>query len=64
MNSYFVKLGYNPIVAKKYLFDNSNGEVPYIGNQTPKTVSRKDYENIDIFFKTKESGDNELGFGL
>lgn len=64
MNSYFVKLGYNPIVAKKYLLDNSNEEVPYIGNQAPKTVSRKDYENIDIFFKTKESNDVEGGFGL
>ena len=59
LNSYFVKLGYNPIVAKQYLLDNSQGEIPYIGTQAPKTVSREDYQNLDIFFKTKESGGND-----
>lgn len=59
LNSYFVKLGYNPMVAKQYLLDNTQGEIPYIGNQSPKAVSRKDYENLDIFFKTKVSGGDD-----
>ena len=64
MNSYFVKLGYNPMVAKQYLLDQTQGQIPYIGTQAPKTVSRKEYENLDIFFKTKETGEESGSFGV
>lgn len=50
--------------TKQYLLDKTQGEIPYIGNQAPKTVSRADYENLDIFFKTKESGEDSGGFGM
>lgn len=64
LNSYFVKIGYNPIVAKQYLFDETNGKIPFIGTQAPKVVSRPEAENLDIFFKTKESKDDDSGSGI
>lgn len=64
LNSYFVKIGYNPIVAKQYLLDESSEKIPFIGTQAPKVVSRPEAENLDIFFKTKESKDDDSGLGL
>ena len=61
LNSYFVKLGYNPMVAKQYLLDETKGKVPYIGTQSPKVVSRPEAENLNIFFKTKESNGEDDG---
>jgi hypothetical protein len=61
LNSYFVKLGYNPMVAKQYLLDETKEKVPYIGTQSPRVVSRPEAENLNIFFKTKESNGEDDG---
>lgn len=59
LDSYFTKLGYNPITAKAYLYSQNpnqdNSEVPFIGSgQKPKYYNIPKYTK-PVFFKTKES---------
>lgn len=65
LDSYFVKLGYNPMVAKQYLFeqtnDPTNSDVPYIGTQTGKWYNIPRYAK-PVFFKTKEAKDEEESY--
>ena len=58
LDSYFVKLGYNPMVAKQYLFEQTNDPnntgVPYIGKQTGEWQNIPQYTK-PILFKVNTS---------
>lgn len=62
LDSYFVKLGYNPLTAKAYLYSKNpqqaNPDVPFIGSQVGKTFNDPRYTK-PVFFKIKESKTQE-----
>ena len=64
LNTYFTKIGYNPTVAKSYLFSQSsqsdNPNIPYLGQGVkPKMIKDTPYQNLDIVFKTKYDENQE-----